>query len=90
MKLRLYLDFFLYKKWMTVKKYTVKNEICKKTVMSLKLSTSVLSLFLQKNMSIKPVNEKSQCVIKNYLNTAEKNNVQKFFILKLYIYCIFI
>lgn len=29
-------------------------------------------LFLQKNMSIKLVNVKSQCVVKNYLNTVEK------------------
>lgn len=29
-------------------------------------------LFLQKNMSIKLVNVKSQRVVKNYLNTVEK------------------
>lgn len=34
-------------------------------------------LFLQKNMSIKLVNVKSQCVVKNYVNTVEKKQCAK-------------
>lgn len=57
---------------MTVKKYTVKNEICKKNGNVLIMIYQCVILFLQKNMSIKLVNVKSQCVVKNYLNTVEK------------------